>query len=217
MFLSNTITLDQDTTSVKYLCQRDKRLAKVISMVGPISYSTHEDPYVFVIHEIIEQMLSVKVANIIFNRLVDLCDGAISVESISKLTDNEIKSIGTATSKVHFIRSITDVISHDPMFFERLQDLPDEDVFRALIAIKGIGPWTAKMYLLFVLDRQDILPYEDVAFLQAYSWAYKTSELTPAAVQKKCKKWHPYSSIAARFMYRALDSGLTKEEFHLFK
>lgn len=186
-------------------------------MVGPISYSTHKDPYVFVIHEIIEQMLSVKVANIIFNRLVALCEGEISVESISKLTDYEIKRIGTATSKVRFIRSITDVVSRDPIFFERLQDLSDEDVFKELIAIKGIGPWTAKMYLLFVLDRQDILPYEDVAFLQAYGWAYKTSDLTPAAVQKRCKKWHPYSSIAARYMYRALDSGLTKEDFHLFK
>lgn len=218
MFLNNkVITLDQDTSSVKYLCQKDKRLAKIISMVGPITYSTHEDPYVFVIHEIIEQMLSVKVANIIYNRLVDLCDGNICVESISKLTDCEIKSIGTATSKVHFIRSITDVITRDPMFFERLEELPDEDVFKALIAIKGIGPWTAKMYLMFVLNRQNILPYEDVAFLQAYAWAYKTTDFSPDAVRKKCKKWQPYSSIAARYMYRALDSGLTKEEFHLFK
>ena len=211
------ITLDQNTASIKYLCQKDKRLAKIISMVGPITYSIHEDPYVFVIHEIIEQMLSVKVANIIYNRLVDLCDGRISVASISKLTDSEIKSIGTATSKVQFIRNFTNVIACNPHFFDKIEELSNEEVFKTLIAIKGIGPWTAKMYLIFVLDRQDILPYEDVAFLQAYGWAYKTSDLSPAAIRKKCKKWHPYSSVAARYMYKALDLGFTKEEFHLFK
>ena len=215
--MDKTITLDQDTPSVIHLCQKDKRLAKVILMIGPITYSLHQDPYVFLIHEIIEQMLSAKVGNIIYGRLSDLCDGHISIETISSLSDEEIKSIGTANSKVKFIRSITEVVLKDPSFFDNLKDLPDEEVYRRLTSIKGIGPWTAKMYLLFVLNRNDILPYEDVAFLQGFSWAYNTKDLSPAAVKKRCKKWKPYSSIAARYMYRALDTGLTKQEFHLYK
>ena len=82
------------------------------------------------------------------------------------------------------------------------------------MSIHGIGRWTAKMYLIFVLDRQDILPYEDVAFLQGYRWMYKTDITTKDSVLKKCAKWKPYSSIAARYLYRALDMGLTTEEFH---
>ncbi len=73
------------------------------------------------------------------------------------------------------------------------------------------------MYLIFVLDRPDILPTEDVAFLQAYEWLYKTKDRSKESVEKRCKKWKPYSSVAARYLYRALDSGLTKEEFHLYK
>jgi DNA-3-methyladenine glycosylase II len=73
------------------------------------------------------------------------------------------------------------------------------------------------MYLIFVLNRPDVLPVEDTAFLQGYGWAYKTNDYATAAIFAKCKKWKPYSSIAARFLYRALDNGLTKEEFHLFK
>lgn len=73
------------------------------------------------------------------------------------------------------------------------------------------------MYLIFVLDRQDILPYEDGAFLQSYRWLYKTIDCSPASIKSKCKKWSPYSSIAARYLYHALDLGLTKSEFHLFK
>ena len=216
--MSHTVTLDDNTPSIKYLCEKDKRLAKVISMVGPITYSPHsDDAYVFLIHEIIEQMLSVKVGNIIYGRLLELCDGNISPESISKLTDAEIKSTGTANSKVQFIRSITSVVEKDELFFDKLSSLSDKEVFDKLTSIRGIGPWTAKMYLMFVLDRPDILPFEDVAFLQGYSWAYKTTDLAPMSVAKKCKKWKPYSSIAARYMYRALDIGLTKKEFHLYK
>ena len=68
-----------------------------------------------------------------------------------------------------------------------------------------------------MLDRQDILPTEDVAFLQAYEWMYNTKDRSRVSVEKKCKKWKPYSSIAARYLYRALDMGLTKNEFHLYK
>lgn len=73
------------------------------------------------------------------------------------------------------------------------------------------------MYLLFVLNRQDILPYEDGAFLQSYRWMYKTKECTAQSVMKRCSKWKPYSSLASQYLYRALDMGLTKTEFHLFK
>ena len=95
--------------------------------------------------------------------------------------------------------------------------MTDDEVMRKLTSIRGIGNWSAKMYLIFALDRKDILPYEDTAFLQAYSWLYKTNDYSPEAVKKRCKKWKPYSSIAARYMYRALDMGLTKREFHLYK
>ncbi len=70
------------------------------------------------------------------------------------------------------------------------------------------------MYLIFVLNRLDVLPIEDVALLQSYKWLYDTSK---ESIEKKCKKWKPYSSIAVRYMYRALDTELTKDKFHLFK
>lgn len=91
------------------------------------------------------------------------------------------------------------------------------DVIKKLTSVRGIGNWTAKMYLLFVLGRQDILPYEDGAFLQSYRWMYRTDECATQAVLKRCKKWKPYSSIASQYLYRALDMGLTKTEFHLNK
>lgn len=99
----------------------------------------------------------------------------------------------------------------------KFPDRTDAAALKELINLHSIGTWTAKMYLIFILDRQDILPFEDIAFLQSYKWLYKTEDVSKASIEKKCKKWKPYSSVAAKFIYRALDMGFTKEEFHLFK
>ena len=217
--MSEIITLDINTPSVQYLCQKDKRLAKVVKMVGPINYEPHNhgDTYSFLVHEVIEQMLCIKAGKKIFGRLEDLCDGEVTPEKVNKLSDEQIKSIGTAGSKVRCIRGITDAVICGDLDFEKMWLLSDDEILKELTKLHGIGIWTAKMYLIFVLNRQDVLPYEDVAFLQGYKWAYKTDDVSPESIKKKCKKWKPYSSVAARFFYRALDMGLTKEEFHLYK
>ncbi len=216
--MGEIIILDNNSPEIQYFCKEDKRLAKVISMVGPITYETHdEDPYKFLIHEIIEQMLSIKAGNKIFSRLVDLCDGKITPSKVNKLSDDQIKSIGTANSKVSFIRSITNAVLNGELDFKSLKEMNDSDVFKHLTSFKGIGKWTANMYLIYVLNRMDILPTNDAAFLQSYEWLYKTTYRSDISIRKKCKKWKPYSSIASRYLYRALDSGLTKEQFHLYK
>ena len=217
--MTELVTYDLSSPEIQYLCAKDKRLAKVISVIGPISYAKREagDAYAFLVHEIIEQMLSAKAGNAIYRRLEALCGNNVCPDAINRLTDEEIRSIGTANSKVGFIRNLTNVVLSGELCFECLESLPDRQVMDSLMTVKGIGTWTAKMYLLFVLDRKDILPYEDVAFIQSYQWLYKTPDRNAAAIKKKCKKWSPYSSLAARYLYRALDTGLTKEEFHLYK
>ena len=199
-----------------YLCKKDKRLAKVIQLVGNITYRIHDNQYEFLVHEIIEQMLSKKAGDRIFSRLVHLCNGTVSAETVNSLSDQEIRSIGTSKTKVSYIRSITDAVLSKQIDFHVLEKLSDNDVFNALTSIKGIGKWTANMYLIFVLDRQDILPTNDSAFQQAFQWLYKL-ERSESIIREKCRKWRPYSSIASRYLYRALDSGLTKSEFHLFR
>lgn len=209
------IILDNNSPEIQYLCKKDKRLAKVISMIDPITYETHdEDLYEFLIHEIIEQMLSIKAGNKIFSRLVDLCDGKITPSKMNKLSDDQIKSIGTANSKVSFIRSITNAVLNGELGFNSLKEMNDSDVFKYLTSFKGIGKWIANMYLIFVLNRMDILPTNDAAFLQSYEWLYKTTDRSDISIRKK---WKPYSSIASRYLYRALDSGLTKTKFYLYK
>lgn len=216
--MSEIITLDRNAPSIQHLCSKCKRMEKIISMIGPITYSPHEDnEFDFMVHEIIEQMLSIKAGQKIYNRLKELCEGEITPDSVINLSEEDIRSTGTSKAKAIYIKGFAEAVQSGNLVLKELRSLPDEEVKKRLTALRGIGDWTAKMYLIFVLDRPDVLPYEDGAFLQAYRWAYKTEDLSAASIKKKCKKWKPYSSIAARYLYRALDAGLTKEEFHLFK
>ena len=157
-------------------------------------------------------MLSVKAADKIYQRLLSLCGGSVTVESISSLSDEDIKTIGTSKQKLRYIRSLTEAVSSGALDFSILPQLCDSDVMKKLTAIQGIGNWTAKMYLIFVLNRQDVLPVEDGAFLQAYRWLYETNDTSRAAIEDRCDAWKPYSSIAARYLYRALDGGHTKSD-----
>jgi len=186
-------------------------------MVGTITYTPYTDSYPFLVHEIIEQMLSIKAGQKIYARLEKLCKGNITPDIVAKLSDEEIRSIGTSRSKVSYIRNITNAIVSRELDLGNLTQQTDVEVTASLTKIRGIGNWTAKMYLIFVLNRSDILPWEDGAFLQSYRWMYKTDDCSRKSVEQKCRKWKPYSSIAARFLYRTLDAGLTKSEFHLFK
>ena len=162
-------------------------------------------------------MMSIQAGNKIYSRLVDICYASITPQKINTLTNDEIKSIGTATSKVNYIRNLTNTVINNQINFTSLEVLSDTEVFQELTKLKGIGKWTANTYLIFVLNRPDILPTNDVAFLQAYQWLFKTDDRTEKTVLQKCKKRKPYSSIASRYLYRALDTGLTTNEFTLFK
>ena len=183
-------------------------------MVGPITYEPHTDkPFPFLIHEIIEQMLSVKAGAKIYGRLEKLCDGHITPESISKLSVEEIKAIGTSTAKANYIKGTASAVLTGELDFTKFPDMTDETALKELVSLHGIGTWTAKMYLIFVLDRQDILPFEDVAFLQSYKWFYKTENVSKASIEKKCKKWKPYASIAAGFFTVLWTWALRKKSF----
>lgn len=210
--MSFSVKLNKNSESIIYLCSKDKHLSKLISIIGPLNYSYKYDSYLFLVNSIIEQMLSKKAGIKIFSRLEELCDGDITPSKISQLSESQIKSIGTSSSKAAYIKNLTELVINNKINFSILDELSDAEIIKQLTSIRGIGIWTAQMYLIFVLNRQDILPTSDAAFLQAYCWLYKTNDKSKEAIEKKCRKWKPYSSIAARYLYKALNNGLTKNQ-----
>ncbi|MDY6292001.1 MAG: DNA-3-methyladenine glycosylase 2 family protein [Succiniclasticum sp.] len=215
--MSDVHILNMQHPAVQYLCSKDKRLAKLIAMVGDIKYQTQPDCFARLVRSIINQMLSNKVAHVIGNRVAGLCGGDITPENLLKLNREQLRSTGLSYTKADNILGIAKAATDGSLDFSNFPNMTDEEVMKELTRLRGIGAWSAKMYLIFTLNRMDVLPYEDGAFLQTYAWLYKTNDLQPAAIIKRCKKWKPYSAIAARYFYYALDMGLTKQDFHLFK
>ena len=215
--MRNIYVLNKLCPEVQYLCKKDKRLEKLIDMVGEIEYRVQPDYFARLVYSIINQMLSNKAAHVIGCRVADFCGGTISPDSLLKLNREKLRSAGLSYAKADNILGIAKAATDGILDFSSFPNMTDEEVIRNLTHLRGIGVWSAKMFLIFTLNRMDVLPYEGVAFLQTYAWLYKTDDLRPATINKRCKKWKPYSSIAARYFYYALDMGLTKQEFHLRK
>lgn len=212
------ITINSSSESIIYLSKKDKRLAKLFEIIGEITYIPYEiEPFSFLVDTIVGQMLSQKAANCICERVHLLCNNNVTPNTVSNLSSEQLRSVGVSYSKSTYLLNLSNSVLDGTLNFEELRFMDDQTVFKKITSVRGLGSWSAKMYLIFVLNRQNILPFEDGAFLQSYSWLYKTDDLKPASIKKKCKKWEPYSSIAARYLYKALDNGYTKKEFHLRK
>lgn len=115
-----------------------------------------------------------------------------------------------SNAKVEYIRNITNAITNGTLDLEALKRLSDEEVVAILTKIRGIGNWTAKMYLIFVLDRQDVLPIEDGAFLQVFRWMYKTQNCNERIVTAKCKKWKPFFFCRITILLQSVGCGNDK-------
>ena len=209
--MGKKIELNADSPAIKFLCSKDKRLARVIERVGAVSYETYDDEYDFLIGSIVGQMISGRAAESIYRRLEQACEGKITPETIDELSDDDLRRVGLSRPKIAYIRGLNEAIDSKDLDIAELRTLDDADATKRLTAIKGIGAWTATMYLIFVLDRPDIVSAYDRCFCEVYRWLYNEPS-TVAAIKKRAKKWSPYASIVARYFYEALDLGLTKTE-----
>lgn len=201
-----------DDERVKYLKKRDSKLSLVIDYIGSVKYSYCNDYFKFLVGEIVGQMLSNKVSYIIEKRLISLCNDNVSPEKIIELSIDRLRSIGLSYAKSNYLHNLSNAVLKNEINLIELNSLSDNDIIKNLTKIKGIGKWTTKMFLIFALQRENVLPFEDGAFLQSYKWLYNTKDVRPKSIQQQCECWNPYSSIAARYLYMALDSGLTKKE-----
>jgi len=206
-----TITYTLDAPAVRALCASDARLSILIKYYGQLSYTLHPDPFAHTIENIIGQMLSSKATDAITARLYSLYGEKLTTGNILKLDVPALREIGLSKNKSEYILGVANFLHSTPDYFAVLAEMPDDEIIKCFTSLRGIGAWTAKMYLIFALDRKDVLPFEDGAFLQVYKWLFATDDIKPLSIKQQCEPWRPYSSIAARYFYRALDDGLTRD------
>ncbi len=166
-----------------------------------------DDYFVDLCETIICQQLSDKAGSTIFARFKGLFPkGNITAKKVLALTDEQIRAVGTSGSKVRFIKNLAEKIVNSEVNLQTLKDLPDNDVVNVLVQLKGIGPWTAEMFLMFALGREDIFSHGDLGLRRAIQKIYGfTKEPTPKQIERIVKPWSPYRTYACRILWRSLD------------
>jgi DNA-3-methyladenine glycosylase II len=196
--------------AVAHLRKVDPVLALVIQRVGayrgwPASNGTHFDA---VCRSIVFQQLSGKAAGTIHGRFVGLYGGRTPrPEELAATADEQLRAVGLSRQKSAYLKDLGARVASGELPIETLHELSDADVIAALTQVKGIGRWTAQMFMMFRLGRPDVLPDLDLGVQKAIQKAYRLRKLpTPEKVLKIGAKWAPYRTVAAWYLWRSLDA-----------
>ncbi len=192
--------------AVRHLKKSDPTLCAIIERVGPYRMQYRDPSFEALVRSIVFQQLHGSAARAIFDRLVAAAGGVITPESILKLTAAQTRAAGLSKQKLSYVRDLAQRTHSGEVDFAALRMLSDEAVITTLTKVKGIGEWTAHMFLIFALQRPNVLPTGDYGVRSAIKRAYRKRKLpTPAAMEKLAKSWHPYCSVAAWYLWRSMD------------
>lgn len=189
-----------------HLQNSDEVLAAIITRVGPCRITYREPTFEALARSIVFQQLSTKAARTIYDRLEQATGGKVTPEGIQNLSVGEMRRCGLSKQKIGYIRDLAEHALAGKLDFERLPEMSDEEVIETLTDIKGIGVWTAHMFLIFALRRANVLPVGDLGVRTAIMRAYKKRKLPlPRDIEKIARNWHPYCSIASWYLWRSLE------------
>ena len=197
------------TKARRTLARRDPILRDLMRRHGPcgLARSQHTDPFQALVHAIISQQLSTKAAATIAGRVDALLDGLPTPARVAAVSDAQLRSAGLSGQKVGYLRDLSGRIADESLPLDTLDLMPDEEVIVALTRVKGIGRWTAEMFLMFRLHRPDVLPVGDLGIVKAVQRAYRLRTLpSPARLLRLGESWRPYRSVACWYLWASLQN-----------
>jgi len=203
-----------DSRAVASLRAADPILAELIAAIGPLGDSRagrpeRDDHYGALVRAIVGQQLSVSAARAIYGRLTERFGGRPPTpqEILSDEPEELRAAAGLSRAKVAYLRSLAEHVISGQLELERLNELSDEDAIAELVAVKGLGMWTAHMFLMFHLERPDVLPVGDLGIRRAIERAYSLDGLPDAAaIEKIAAPWRPHRTLASRYLWRSLQN-----------
>jgi DNA-3-methyladenine glycosylase II len=192
--------------AVNHLKKSDPILRAIIERVGPCRMEFAEPEFSSLAEAIVYQQLNGKAAVTIFKRFAALAGDPLTPEGILKLSDEQLRSVGLSKQKSAYLKDLAAKTASGQLDFARLPELADEDVIQHLTQVKGVGVWTAHMFLMFSLRRPNVLPTGDYGVQVAVKKHYKKRKLPkPKDMEKIARAWEPYRSVACWYMWRSLD------------
>ena len=193
----------------RILVRRDPVIAALIRTHGPcgLARAQHTDPFHALVQAIISQQLSTAAARTIGQRLRGLYDGRMTAAAIAATPDPALRAVGLSPQKVGYMRDLCAKVDSGALALASLDTLSDDAVIAALTQVKGIGRWTAEMFLMFRLHRPDVLPVGDLGIVKAIQKQYRLRKTPlPDRLMKIGEAWRPYRSVACWYLWASLGS-----------
>ena len=192
--------------AINHLKKSDPIIREIINRVGPYRIEYGDPVFHSLAEAIVYQQLNGKAAFTIFKRFAALAGEPLTPEGIMRVTDQQMRSAGLSKQKTSYLRDLAQRTHHGELNFSGLANLSDEEVIEHLTQVKGIGVWTAHMFLMFSLRRPNVLPTGDFGVKMAIKKHYKKRKPpNPKQMEKIAKCWEPYRSVACWYLWRSLD------------
>jgi DNA-3-methyladenine glycosylase II len=193
-------------SAIRHLKKSDPVLRVIIEQVGPCKMEFNPPEFHSLAEAIVYQQLNGKAAATIFKRFTDLTGEPLTPRGILKLTDAQMRKVGLSKQKSSYLKDMAGRAERGELDFSRLPEMTDDEVIKHLTQVKGVGVWTAHMFLMFTLRRLNVLPTGDYGIQVAMKKHYKKRKLPkPEHMQKIARSWEPYRSVACWYLWRSLD------------
>ncbi len=185
---------------IDHLRRKDRRLGRVIDAAGMLQAEMYPDLFTALVSSVVGQQISGKAAATVWNRVVERF-GEITPSRLDQASLEEVQSCGMSFRKAEYVKGIAAACVNGGLDLEGLKALPDQDVVKALSSLKGIGPWTAEMMLIFSLGRKDVLSWGDLAIRRGMISLYGMETITKQEFDRYRVRYSPYGSVASLYIW----------------
>jgi DNA-3-methyladenine glycosylase II len=198
---------DNTEAAVIHLQAADPVMRRIIDAVGPFTLRPQRDRFHMLVRSIISQQISMAAARSILQRLEQLAaPEGLTAPSLARFTIEELRSVGVSPQKAAYLLDLVRHVNEGTLELRQIGRLSDEQVIEQLIQVKGIGRWTAQMFLIFSLGRLDVFPHDDLGVRSAIRLHYGLKDLPDkAASHAIAQPWRPYASVASWYCWRSLE------------
>lgn len=207
-----TQALPYHTDAIAHLQQADPVLGQIIARCGPCTLQPRDlEPFVMLCRSIVYQQLSGKAAGTIMTRFLGLYEPyVLTPEGLLRTTDDTLRGIGLSRQKIAYLKDLAARVQDGVLQLDILPRHGDDEVIHQLTRVKGIGRWTAEMFLIFTLGRLDVFPVDDLGIRKAMQRVYGYKRLpAPVTMHRHARTWTPYRTIATWYLWRSLDIAAT--------
>lgn len=201
LFIMHSFTLESPI--IRYLRAHDPKMGYLTNEIGTLSLRTDDDYFGCLVRLIIAQQLSSKVASKIWSNFRDAINDITPVV-LNNITDEQLRECGISLAKATYIKNISQLVMEEKLDLHQLAAMNDTDVITRLTEVRGIGRWTAEMFLIFALGRLDVWSISDVGLKRSINWLYNVPmNSCESTWMRICDNWKPYRTVAALYLWEA--------------